>query len=333
MFNVLPARILGTGHALPKTEKLSTDFDHCLNLNCGHLEQATGVIARRICTNESQIDLAVQASRVALDDAGINLNDIDLVIGASGLPYQALPSTAPLIMRELGMNDGSAQAFDVNSTCLSFVTALDIAATRIAMGQARMVLVVSSEVASKTLPWSTQPEVAALFGDGAGAAILTTATPGQGCIRASMMRTYPSAYEASSIASGGTRIDFHTQPEEFAQNAVFHMDGTALFRVTHRHFSGFVDDLLQCAGWSEGDVDLIVPHQASPIALEHMIRSIGLDTQKVVTIASPLGTHTAASILTALDIARKDGRIRKGTRLLILGTSAGVSFGGMAIEV
>ena len=328
-----PVRILGTGHALPVTEVTSEAMDIRLGLAAGRLAQATGVIARRICTREDQIDLATQAAERAIADAGVDRGEIDLILGASGIPYQTLPATAPLIMRRLGLAEGAAAAFDVNATCLSFVAALDLAAARITLGQAQTALIVSSEVASRALPWADQPEVAALFGDGAAAAVVARAGPGQGVIRASLMRSFPSGYEASTLMAGGTRLDYHADPEAFARHALFRMDGAALFRLTHRHFPAFVQDLLNKAGWRAEDVDLVVPHQASPLALDHMVRATGLDDARIVNISRRLGNQIAASIPTALDIARREGRLPEGARLLLLGTSAGVSFGGMAIEV
>ena len=255
------------------------------------------------------------------------------MLGACGVPYQPLPATAPLVMRRLGMADGSAAAYDVNATCLSFLTALELAAGRIALGQSRAALVFSAEVASRALPWRDQPDVAALFGDGAAAAVLVPARDGRSGIRASLLRSYPSAYEACEIGAGGTRFDFHGEPAQFAAHALFHMDGKALFRVTHRHFPPFVEQVLAAAGWSRADVDLVVPHQASPLALEHMVQHTGMAQDRVVDVAARLGNQIAASIPTALDIAWRDGRIGPGAKLLLLGTSAGVSFGGMAIEV
>lgn len=268
-----------------------------------------------------------------METARISPDNIDLILGACGVPYQPLPATAPLVMRRLGIADGSAAAHDINATCLSFLTAVDIAAVKLSTGQCRTALVFSSEVASRALPWKDQPDVAALFGDGAAAAILTAANDGTSGIRASLLRTYPSAYEACEIGAGGTRFDFRREPEAFAAHALFRMDGRELFRITHRHFPVFVGDLLAAAGWTGDDIDLVIPHQASPLALEHMVEHTGMARERVVNIAARLGNQIAASIPTALDIAWRDGRIRRGMKLLLLGTSAGVSFGGMAIEV
>ncbi|TGQ13110.1 ketoacyl-ACP synthase III [Mesorhizobium sp. M4B.F.Ca.ET.215.01.1.1] len=326
-------KIIGTGGAVPAQCVTSRALEERLGLAQGRLEAATGVVERYVCEGESQIDLACAAASLALTDAGLEACEVDLIIGGCGVPYQPLPATAPLVMQRLGLPDGSAAAFDVNSTCLGFLTAFETASRLIEAGQFSTALVFSSEVASRALPWRDQPEVAALFGDGAAAAVLQKAGPGGGRVVANLMRTYPSAYEACGIGSGGTRFDFHRQPEEFARHSLFHMDGKELFRVTARHFGGFVTELLQRAGWRHADVDLVVPHQASPFALAHMARQTGFAPEKLVDISARYGNQIAASIPFALDVARRGDRIASGARLLFLGTSAGVSFGGMALEV
>ncbi|MER8645932.1 MULTISPECIES: 3-oxoacyl-[acyl-carrier-protein] synthase III C-terminal domain-containing protein [unclassified Mesorhizobium] len=309
----------------------SRALDARLGFGDGHFEAATGVIERYVCDAESQVDLACAAARLALADAELEAGSVDLVIGGCGVPYQPLPSTAPLVMQRLGLADGSAAAFDVNSTCLGFLTAFETASRLIEAGQCRTALVFSSEIASRALPWQDQPEIAALFGDGAAAAVLQQA-PSEGRVAANLMRTYPSAYAACSIGSGGTRFDFHREPEEFARHSLFHMEGKELFRVTSRHFNGFVAELLDRAGWRHDDVDLVVPHQASPFALAHMARQTGFAREKLVDIAARYGNQIAASIPFALDVARREQRIVPGAKVLFLGTSAGVSFGGMALE-
>ncbi|WP_027057615.1 3-oxoacyl-ACP synthase III family protein [Mesorhizobium loti] len=324
--------IIGTGRAVPATCVTSLALDERLGLGRGQLEAVTGVVERYVCEGESQVDLACTAARLALADARIEASEIDLIIGGCGVPYQPLPSTAPLVMQRLGMADGSAAAFDVNSTCLGFLTAFETAGRMIEAGQCERALIFSSEIASRALPWKDQPEIAALFGDGAAAAVLCRSASGEAKVVANLMRTYPSAYDACGIGSGGTRFDFHGQPQEFASHTLFHMDGKELFRVTSRHFNGFVSDLLERAGWRQDEVGLVVPHQASPFALAHMARQTGFATEKLVDIAARYGNQIAASIPFALDIARRQGRITPGAKVLFLGTSAGVSFGGMALQ-
>ena len=326
-------RISGTGRALPRHRKTTSKIEQELGLSPGRLERASGVLSRHVCREEDQISLAIAASRRALDDAGLEPSQIGLVISGAAVPYQPIPATAPLVMRQLGIADSVAGAFDVNSTCLSFVTAFDIASRQIAAGDVRHALVVSSEVASRALPWATDPETAALFGDGAGAVVLSQAEEGGCGVTASLLRSYPSGYEACTLGAGGTRFDFATQWDEFAAHSLFAMDGKVLFRLAAQHFAGFVTELLNRAGWRRDEVDLVVPHQASPAGLAHMIRLTGFAPDRVVNIAAEVGNQIAASIPFSLDMARRRGRIAPGGRLLMLGTSAGLSFGGLALVV
>ncbi len=326
------ASIVGTGRSLPAECLSAEHLDDVHGLPQGFTASQTGVLTRYVCREESQIDLAVAACRAALQDANLSSEDVDLVLSGSSVPYQPIPTTAPLVMRELGMTDGSAAAFDVNSTCLSFLSAVQVAHQLLISGQHNIALVFSSEIASRGLPWKTHPDVAGLFGDGAAACILTKdVVPTEG-IRSVLFRTYPSAFDASAIGAGGTRFSFHDEFEAFAQNSTFKMDGRSLFRLTREHFGPFVKDVLDNAGWTHQDVDLVIPHQASPAALEHMIRSTQFDPDRVINIVSNVGNQIAASLPYALDIARKDNRIKPGTKVLFLGTSAGVSFGGLAYE-
>jgi 3-oxoacyl-[acyl-carrier-protein] synthase-3 len=323
-------RISGTGRALPQRSLSTSEIEGDLGLKPGSLMRATGVATRHVCTTETQVSMAIAAGQAALQDAGLAPADIGLVIFGSAVPYQPIPATAPLVMRGLGIADGAGAAFDVNSTCLSFLTAFEVAARQIAAGDVRHALVVSSEIASRALPWATDPETASLFGDGAAAAVLSRSNNDNRLV-ATLLRTFPSAYEACSLGAGGTRFDYHQNPDEFAVHSRFAMDGKALFRLTALHFRGFVDDLLTRAGWRREDVDLVVPHQASPAALAHMVRQCGFRPEQAVTIAADVGNQIAASIPFALDVAWKDGRLREGSKVILLGTSAGVSFGGIAL--
>ncbi|MFQ1702605.1 3-oxoacyl-[acyl-carrier-protein] synthase III C-terminal domain-containing protein [Loktanella agnita] len=319
-------RLLGLGSYLPREKRPSDGFDAAFSLPAGRVMALTGVRNRHYCSgDESQITMGIAAAKAALADAGVQPGDIDLVVGASAVPYQPIPATAPLYQRGLGIADGAAYAFDVNSTCLSFVSALEVCAGLLASGRYRRALIVSSEVASRGLPWAERPDVAGLFGDGAAAAVVEH-TPGAMVTR---FRTYPGAYESCGIGAGGTRFDFHAEAADFAAHSRFDMDGKELFRVTAKHFVPFVDGLLADVGWHRDEIDLIVPHQASPLALARMIRQCGFDPARVVDICSDVGNQIAASIPFSLTHAQD--RLRRGDKVLMLGTSAGVSFGGAAL--
>jgi 3-oxoacyl-[acyl-carrier-protein] synthase-3 len=326
----LPIRLDGTGAATPAAATFSADLDARIGKPQGWLYRRTGVLSRYYCDAEDQIDLAVSASRQALDSAEVSPSEIDIVLFAAAVPYQSIPATAPLIQQRLGIADGACAAFDINSTCLSFLTALDIMASLLASGRYRRGLIVASEVASRALPWNDDPLTAALFGDGAAAAVFS-AGDGTTHLASAAMETYPSAFDACRIGSGGTRYDYHNEPAEYARHSLFEMNGEALYKLTAKHFPAFVDRLLAAAGWERGDVDVVVPHQASPGALAHLARRSGFAPAAIVNIARDFGNQVAASLPTALHVARIEGRLGSGRRALLLGTSAGISFGGLAM--
>jgi 3-oxoacyl-[acyl-carrier-protein] synthase-3 len=327
MMAKLPLTILGSGMAVPAKRLLSATLDREIGKPEGWLYKRSGVHSRHVCESESQIDMGEAAARQALAEAGCACEDIGLVLSASAVPYQLIPSTAPLLQWRLGIRDGSCAAFDINSTCLSFLTALDIASRQTEPD--RKALIVASELASRALPWADAPATAALFGDGAAAVVISVKGPGH--IVASRMETYASAYEACALAAGGTRFDYHRDRENFDRHSLFHMDGEMLYRVAASHFEPFLNRLLAQAAWQREEVDLVVPHQASAGAMAHLARRCGFKAEIVVNIVADYGNQVAASLPTALHLARQGGRAKSGQKVLMLGTSAGVSLGGMAI--
>lgn len=323
-------RIAGTGRALPATRVTSDDLDRLHGFAHGFVERASGVASRYFCGQESQIDLGAAAARKALEAAGVEPGDVDLIICAAAVPYQPIPATAPAIQRALGIADGACFATDINCTCLGFPAALEFANGLCRADGYATILVVSSEVASRGLPWTAQPDVAGLFGDGAAAAVLKAQPePSRFVAR---FETHSSAYDHCALASGGTRFDFEREPEPFAAHSRFAMDGRELFRITAKHFAPFVQRLLSSADATPDSIDLVVPHQASPGALAHMIRACGFPSERVVDISREVGNQIAASIPFALDHARERGLLKRGDRIAMLGTSAGVSFGGIVMD-
>lgn len=324
-------KILGTGRALPARAVTAAALDQEHGLAKGYIETTTGVLTRYFCRHETQIDLAADAARKALDDAGMQADAVDMIICAAAVPYQSIPATAPLIQRALGIADGTCFGTDVNCTCLGFAAALQMADGLLQSGHYKTILIVASEVASRGLPWVDQPDVAGLFGDGAGAAIVGLA-PHAG-LRAAAFCTYPSAYDACALGAGGTRFDFEHNPADFAAHSKFHMNGKELFRVAAKYFDTFVTDLLSRADTSPDGIDCVIAHQASPGALAHMIKTCHFRADQVINIVPDVGNQIAASIPFVLDYARRQGRIKAGDRIAMLGTSAGVSFGGLVLDL
>lgn len=325
----------GIGVYLPRQIVHSRDLDAQLGLSAGWLERNCGVARRHVVSaEETQEHMGAEAARAALHDASVSGADIDLLLFAAAVGRQPIPATAPLIKQRLGLSDLTFPAYDVNATCLSALVAVDIAAMHIAAGRAKTVLIVASEIASRALPWQSDPRTAGIFGDGAAAIVACageSAAPRR--IGAIHMETYAEGYDYCELRAGGTRYDFHTQRDEFSANALFAMQGAALYRLSSEAAPGFIARLLQKAGWRQNDVDLVVPHQASPHALAHIVKRCGFAADRVVDFVSEIGNQVAASWPIAFYKAREAGRMEPGMKVLVLGTSAGVSLGGAAMVI
>jgi 3-oxoacyl-[acyl-carrier-protein] synthase-3 len=327
-----PITILGTGAALPDTVLSSAELDRRYGKPMGWFERRTGVRSRHVCGKERASDLATAAARGALAAANLRPQDVDAVISATAVPEQPIPAMAPLVQANLGLGKTGTPAFDVNATCLSFLTAFDLAAAWIEAGRARRILIVSSEVASRALPWDDDPETAAMFGDGAAAAVIGKNEVGANSgLAAVAMRTYSDGYRDCELAAGGTRFDFRAERNAFEANATFRMNGPAVYRLSAEVVPPFIDELLRGAGWLIGDLDCIVPHQASRLGLDHMVKRLGLAREKVVDILASHANQIASSLPSALHWAVASGRLKRGDKVLMAGTSAGLSVGGMAL--
>ena len=324
-----PVILLGTGHSLPMRQVASSELDVKLKLAKGSVERATGVRTRYFAgENETAGMLAANACRHALDAAGLGWADIDCLVAASGSMDQGMPSNAALIHSELGLQDSGIPAFDVNASCLGFLAALDLLSWPVLAGRYRRVMIVCADVASCALDW-TELGNSGIFGDGAAAAVIARSPRGSGSqILAADLKTLSAGVDFCKIPGGGTRFHPTRIQGEFNPLATFQMDGKAVFRLVSQHLPGFLEQLLARAGRTVEQVDWIVPHQASQLAIEHMTRRLGLKPERVINIFSDHGNQVAASLPTALDLGISDGRIRRGDCVLLLGTGAGVSIGG-----
>lgn len=324
-------RVVGTGAVLPAEELTSQALDARLGLAPGTVFARTGV-RRRFVERRPAAVPGAEAARAALAAAGLTPDDIDALVAASGTPDQAMPSNASLLHLELGLSARAIPAFDIGASCLSFLTAIDVVDSLIATGRYRHVLVVSSDVASCGLDW-TKLEASGIFGDGAAAAVLGPSTPGDGsAVLGRAFLTLSEGAHTCEIPGGGSRHHPSRISEPFAPLATFHMDGPTLFRLAGERFPRFVAGLLQQAGVSLRDIDLVIPHQASEHALDFLRRRLRLPREKVVDIFEDRGNQVGASLPTALHEAIASARLTRGQTALLLGTGAGVTMGGVVLR-
>ena len=326
-------RILSTGTYLPRTVVPSAEIDRRLARRNGWTQRLFGIEKRHYAADdETTSGMAAAAAMDALRRACLSPGDIDCIVAACGVGEQPIPSTAVLVQNKLGLGDSGVPAFDVNSTCLSFVTAFDIVADAITLGRYRRVLVVSADIASCGLDWSN-PEAAAIFGDGAAAAVLERSESGNGGrLLASHMATYGRYQDVCRLEAGGTRVNPHRDDDRFLQRTHFQMDGPAALACVVEHLPGFVDALCRRSGLPKSAIDVVIMHQASSYSLSAVRKLLGFQPERVVTIFKEFGNQIATSIPHVLHRATMTGQLERGNIAMLLGTSAGLSFGGLVIE-
>lgn len=328
----LNLRILGTGEYLPKKIVASTEFDARWNKPDGWTAQHSGVTSRRYAdAAESSSYMGAQAALMALEHAQLKASDLDCVISACSVMEQAIPCSAALIHRELGLNTSGIPAFDINATCLSFLVALDLAAAAIAVGRYRRVLIVSSEIASHGLDWNNT-QTAPLFGDGAAAAVVGHDSDAASLMLGSHFATYSEGADLCQLQAGGTKLRPQNGIDEWIAGTVFEMNGRATYRMASQYLPQFMEVLLTKAQARIDALQVIVPHQASGQALSHLERALEIPPEQLIRILSSHGNQIAASLPCALHEAITSQRIKRGDHFALVGSGAGLSFGGIVLR-
>ncbi|OBR65535.1 3-oxoacyl-ACP synthase [Paenibacillus oryzae] len=323
-------KIVGTGKYMPSRIVTDVEMDSLLNTPKGWVLKTTDVASRHFATgHETASYMGARAAEDALEAAGLTLADIDCLVCASGTREQSLPSTASLIQKQLGETMSGVPAFDIDATCLSFLAGLDMMSYLVDAGRYRHVLLVSSEIASVGLNWK-EKESAALFGDGAAAVIIGPSRKEEASvIVASSIKTYSEGAGLSEIRGGGTRIHPREHNAETADDFLFYMNGQAIFKMASKLLPGFVDELLSFSGWRMEDFAAVVPHQGSAMAMRLMRKKLGISGEQLVYITPNHGNTIAASIPMGLHEGVMQGKIKRGDRVLMIGTAAGLSLGGI----
>lgn len=330
MKSPLPLAIAGTGLAVPGAELSAAALDARLGLATGESERITGVAKRHAATDETASQLGAAAVRAALADAGMVWEEVDALICASATMDQALPYNAAMILAELPEAlTHRVAALDVGASCLSFLQALDLASCALAAGRYGTIVIVSSDISTYTTDYRDLRSNG-IFGDGAAAAVVRRTRAGEGsAVLASHSVTLPEGIEYCRIRSGGSRFHRRGYPEH--GDALFEMNGRPLFALVARELPGFLEGLLASAGVTKAEIDMLVPHQASRQALDHVARMLGFDDGRMVDVFSQYGNQVAASLPTALHHAIRHHGLKRGGKVLLLGSGAGVTIGGIVL--
>lgn len=316
------AKIIGTGSYLPAKALSNFDLEKFVDTTDEWIVSRSGIHERHIAAeNEVTSDLALHASLRAIEMAGIEASDIDLIIVATTCPDKIFPSTACILQDKLGIKNGGA-AFDMQAVCGGFVYALNTADLYIRGGQAKTVLVVGAEIMSRILDWKDRT-TCVLFGDGAGAVILQASSePG---ILAS--RLHSDGQHHALLRVDGTVSDGVVQGDPFIR-----MEGQAVFKFAVTVLSRVVDEVLTIAGLKGSDIDWLVPHQANIRIIEATAKKLGLSLDNVVVTVAHHGNTSSASIPLALDAAVRDGRIKAGQHVLLEAIGGGFTWGAVLLK-
>lgn len=312
---------------LPRQRISAEELDRRLQLAPGEARARYGVDSRHYASaDESALFMGSQAAQSALDEAQLQLADIDLLLCASGTNHQALPYNAAGLLHALRAPVALA-SMDINATCLSFLAALDMADAALARGRYRRLMIVCSEVA-KIGVHDSDTEAATLFADGAAAFILE-ASDGVSGLLTSRFRTYPEGYDLCQIRAGGSGLHPRDHgAQAAAEGSYFEMHGKALYRLVSKLAPDFIHSALDAAQLRLADIDYYVPHQASHTGLVHLVRQLELAPEKVINRFATMGNQIAASLPIALDYLLRQRPVVAGqTKVLLFGSAAGLALG------
>ncbi|MBA3997885.1 MAG: 3-oxoacyl-ACP synthase [Candidatus Accumulibacter sp.] len=316
------ARIAGVGSYLPGQAVSNDDLVlRGIETSDEWIVSRTGIKARHLAEpGQTSSDLALEASRRALDMAGVDVADIDLIIVATSTPDFIFPSTACLLQGKLG-NRG-ATAFDVQAVCSGFVYALTIAEKFIRSGSNKKALVVGAEVFSRILDWNDRG-TCVLFGDGAGAVVLEASDrPG----------ILASALHADGAHHGILSVPGNVCGGQVTGDPFLRMDGQAVFKFAVRVLADVARECCAAADVLPADVDWLIPHQANIRIIEATAKKMGLGMDKVIVTVDRHGNTSAASVPLALDAAVRDGRLQRGQKVMLEGVGGGFTWGAVLLE-
>jgi len=320
------SRIAGTGSHLPPRRLSNADLVHQLagqgiETSDEWIVERTGIRARHFAADGVACsDLAVAAAKAALQGAGRDAAEIDLIIVATSTPDMVFPSTACIVQQKLGVH--GCPAFDVQAVCSGFVYALTLADALIRTGSARCALVIGAEVFSRILDFKDRT-TCVLFGDGAGAVVLE-ASDEPGLL-------------ASELHADGRHVGILCVPGTVAGGKVFgdpllKMDGPAVFKLAVGVLEDAARAVLAKAGKTQADIDFLIPHQANIRIMQSTARKLKLPADKLIVTVHEHGNTSAASIPLALDVAVRDGRIRRGHTLMLDGVGGGFTWGAVLLQ-
>ena len=314
------SRIVGTGSYLPEKILSNADLEKMIDTTDEWIFTRTGIRERHIVAeNEFTSDLAVKAALQAIEVAQISPNDIDLIIIATTTPDRTFPSTACLVQEKLGIRN-NCPAFDIQAVCSGFVFALATADNFIKSGAAKRALVIGADAMSRITDWTDRGNCI-LWGDGSGAVVLE-ASDDVGVI-------------STHLHANGSYADLLMVEKGVSNQSGLNtitMEGNAVFKVAVNTLDAIVDETLEANGMAKSDINWLVPHQANIRILQSTAKKLGMSMDQVVVTVDKHGNTSAASIPLALDVAVRDGRIKRGETILMEAFGGGFTWGSVLMK-
>lgn len=323
------AKIIGIGSYVPEKVLTNADFEKMVNTSDEWIITRTGISERRVCADgEDTSDMCVRAAERALESAGLKPADIDLVVAATVTPDFRLPSLACVIQKKMGLIN--AAAMDVAAACAGFIYGLSMAQAYINTGTFKRIMIIGAERLSSITDYSDR-NTCVLFGDGAGVAILAASDDDSG-ILATYLKSDGTLDSLLNIPAGGTHLPFGRNGNFDHRLTCLHMNGNEIFKHAVRFMGDAALKVVNDAGLTPDQVDLLVPHQANIRIIKATARRLGIPMERVYVNIDKFGNTSSASVPLALDHAVREGRIKKGDHIVSVAFGGGLTWGAVAIR-
>jgi len=325
---MLYSEIIATGSGIAERIIPNDFFSYLVEDADNWIQSRTGIRERRFVNeNQSTSDLATDAAKNALAEAGLDASELDCLIVATSTPDMSLPATACMVQKNIGASN--AFAFDMNAVCSSLVYAIDTADSFIKAGKCRTVMVIGADTYSKILDFNDKGSCP-LFGDGAAAVILRATETRSGLLH-SMIKSDGNGWELIQVPSSGSRKPVTAETIANKENYFF-MEGKKVFIFATDIIPKIIEEVTAKAGIKTTDLDYIIPHQANLRIIDHITKKTGIGREKFLLNLDRFGNTAAASVGLVMDENRKNGTIKPGNLVLVLGFGGGLSWGGLLIR-
>ena len=328
--NAIPLRIAGVGYSVPETVITNNDLTKLYDTSDEWIYTRTGIKERRVVSgNQDAVDLGYEAARKALDKSGIKAEDIDMIIAASSAPPRLYPTIGCLIQAKLGI-ESQIPAFDITAACTGLIYALSIARAYIASGLAKNILLVATDNNTRLLDWKDR-SISILFGDAAGAMVVTASEDGVDDIIALDIRSDGEIGDMIEYPLSGQNCPL-VQPCEEREPKIY-MNGKEVYKFAARTVPQFVTEMVEKAGMKAENIDYLVPHQANLRIIQAIQERLGYTDEQVVVNIEKYGNTSAASIPLALAESVEQGKLKLNSTAILCGFGAGMTYGGAIVRL